>query len=114
MTIKKETLKKDAKVLAADTKAVAVEAAETAKAAVKETVKKAAAKKPVAKKIEEKVFIQFNQKEATPALLIERAKEAWIAAGGKKSEIKSVAVYLKPEESMVYYVINDSAGSFAF
>ena len=109
MTIKKETLKKDAKVLAADTKAVAVEAAETAKAAVKETVKK-----PAAKKIKEKVFIQFNQKEATPALLIERAKEAWIAAGGKKSEIKSVAVYLKPEESMVYYVINDSAGSFAF
>ena len=114
MTIKKETLKKGAKVLAADTKAVAVEAAETAKAAVMETVKKATAKKPAAKKIEEKVFIQFNQKEATPALLIERAKEAWIAAGGKKSEIKSVAVYLKPEESMVYYVINDSAGSFAF
>ena len=55
-----------------------------------------------------------NQKEAAPALLIERAKEAWIAAGGKKSEIKSVAVYLKPEEGMVYYVINDSAGSFAF
>ena len=94
MAIKKETLKKEAKTLAADTKA--------------------AAKKPAAKKIEEKVFIQFDQKEATPALLIERAKEAWIAAGGKKSEIKSVAVYLKPEEGMVYYVINDSAGSFAF
>ena len=113
MAIKKETLKKEAKTLAADTKAAAAEAAATAKTAVKETVKKAAAKKPAAKKIEEKVFIQFDQEEATPALLIERAKEAWIAAGGKKSEIKSVAVYLKPEEGMVYYVINDSAGSFA-
>lgn len=133
--IKKETTKAvaaDVKVLAGDVKAAAESTAasvkETAKetaAIVKETVtkKKAAAKKTIADKkpagrksavkVEEKVFIQFNQKEATPARLVERAKDDYIAAGHAATEIKSVAVYLKPEEDMVYYVINESADMFA-
>lgn len=88
--------------------------AKKATAAKKAT--KAATTRKTADKVSEKVFVQFAGKEATSALLIQRSKEAWIAEGGKAEDIKNVSVYVKFEENkcMVYYVINDSAGSFEF
>lgn len=40
--------------------------------------------------------------------MIERAKEAFTADGHRASSIKSLKVYLKPEEYAAYYVINDT------
>lgn len=87
-----------------------------AKAVKKPRVKKEAAEKPAVKKatVEQEVFIEYNQKQATAESLIERSKESWIADGGKAADIKSIRVYVNTNEGMVYYVINDSAGSFAF
>ena len=59
------------------------------------------------------VFIQYDGKEIKTADLIERAKADFAAAGNKKTDAKDVKVYVKPEESMAYYVINgDFTGNF--
>lgn len=83
-------------------------------APVKKTAtKKTASKKPVERKtaskksVTETVYIQYNGAEVTPAGLIERAKaESGIASPSK------VDVYVKPEENMVYYVVDNNPGSF--
>ncbi len=77
------------------------------------TAKKPATTKTAAKKAETKevVFVQFDDREVELAGLIERAKEAYKAAG-KNDEAKDVKVYVNVAEKMVYYVVNDFAGSF--
>ena len=37
---------------------------------------------------------------------IERVKEAWVATGNKETDLKEIAVYVKPEEGAIYYVVN--------
>ena len=45
--------------------------------------------------------LQYGSKEVTVAELVEKAKAAWTG-----SEIKEVNLYIKPEDSCVYVVIN--------
>ena len=81
----------------------------------KETVKKAPAKKtvkkPVVKKKEtekvEEIYVQFQAMEFTTKDVMDKAKQAFVAEGHRESSIKSIRLYIKPEESMAYYVIND-------
>ncbi len=79
--------------------------------------KKTAVKKPAAKKAEVKanVTLQFDGKSFTQAELIKIAKDVWKYDHKKKvSDLKSIDLYVKPEESICYYVINgDVAGSFS-
>ena len=73
-----------------------------------ETEKKAPAKKPAAKKeASQNVYIQFDGKEVLTAEILEQVKEAWKAEGHRVSSIKSLDVYVKPEEHAAYYVINE-------
>lgn len=101
-----------AKKTAAAPKAAAKKTAETTKAAAKKTT---TAKKAVAKKTAPKtsVELQFAGKSVSYEALVDNAKAAFVNAGHKASEIKTVNLYVKPEESMVYYVINDEQGSFS-
>ena len=89
-------------------KDTAKKATEKVEAATKTAVKKAAAKKAAPKKEELKpeVFIQFQGQEAVVAEVIEKAKKQFEAEGHRASSIKSIQVYLKPEEYAAYYVIN--------
>lgn len=89
-------------------KDTAKKATEKVEAATKTAVKKAAAKKAAPKKEELKpeVFIQFQGQEAVVADVIEKAKKQFEAEGHRASSIKSIQVYLKPEEYAAYYVIN--------
>ncbi|MCI5621653.1 MAG: DUF6465 family protein [Lachnospiraceae bacterium] len=115
----KTETKKPVEVKAAEVKetAKAVEVKAAAKVEeVKETVKtaKTVAKKPVAKKAEKKefepeVFIQFYGNESAVKDVVERAKDAFVAEGHRASSIKSLKVYLKPEEYAAYYVINEKS-----
>lgn len=41
--------------------------------------------------------------------IINRVKDAYVAEGHSAASIKNVAVYIKPEEGMAYYVIDDYA-----
>ena len=62
----------------------------------------------------EEVYIQFQELEITTKDVLERAKKAYVAEGHRESSIKSIRLYIKPEESMAYYVINDKfAGGVA-
>jgi len=89
------------------------EAKKTAtKAAAKTTAKKAPAKK--AAKAEVKVAIQFADKNYTAEDLAKIANDVWVYDYGKDAaDLKDVQLYVKPEESKVYYVFNNEiAGDF--
>ena len=69
--------------------------------------KKAPAKKaPVKKEIKTAVYVQYTGKEAEVEKLVAAAKKAYVAAGHKETDIKTVEIYVKPEENTAYYVIN--------
>ncbi len=83
----------------------------------KETAKKAApAKKTAAKKAELKseLHIQFEGKSYSQDDLMKMAKDVWkYDLKQKVGELASVELYVKPEENMVYYVMNkEFTGSF--
>ena len=88
-------------------------AEETAK---KETAKKAPAKKPAAKKAELKseISVQFGGKSYSQEDLLKIAKDVWkYDLKQKAADLTSVELYVKPEENMVYYVMNkETTGSF--
>ncbi len=86
---------------------------ETAK---KETAKKAPAKKPAAKKAELKseISVQFGGKSYSQEELLKIAKDVWkYDLKQKAADLTSIELYVKPEENMVYYVMNkETTGSF--
>lgn len=55
----------------------------------------------------EKLFVQFYGKEFNDQQLYKIAKECY-EASGQKEAIKDLKLYVKPEESKVYYVVNDN------
>lgn len=118
----KETPVKAEKTVAkeAPVKAETEKKTETAAAEVKEEpAKKTAAKKEPAKKtagkkavkaekaeVSRQVYVQFAGKEVSTAALTELVTEKWVALGHRASSIKSMEVYVKPEDMAAYYVIN--------
>ena len=115
-TAKKETAKKETAVKAEA--AVETAAAETAPAAKAAEAKpaKAPAKRAAKKSAEVKgnVTVQFSGKSYSTEELVKIAKDVWKYDLGKdEADFKSVELYVKPEESSVYYVVNgDVTGSF--
>ena len=107
-TVKANDPVKTAEPVKAET--VKTEAAPAAKkeAAKKETVKKAPAKKAPAKKAEtvQKVYVQYGGKEILTSDLAEKATQIWVEMGHRASSIKSLELYVKPEDMAAYYVIN--------
>ncbi len=82
---------------------------EEAKEPAKKTVKKATTGKKAAEKQEDlvpDVYVQYQGQEDVVKDVVERAKEAFVADGHRASSIKSLQLYLKPEESAAYYVVN--------
>lgn len=114
--VKKETAKK-APAKKAEAKAETKAATKKAPAKKAETAKKAPAKKTATKKAEVKasVSVQFAGKEYKTDDFVKIAKDVWqYDLGNKVADFKSVELYVKPEEEVVYYVINgDVTGSFA-
>jgi hypothetical protein len=88
-------------------------AEETAAAEEPVVVEEAPVKKPAAKRtrkaaVKVSVVVQAAGKELTEAEIYERVTEDWCKAGNKKADLKELAVYVKPEESAIYYVVNGS------
>ncbi len=101
--------KKEAVKAAEEPKKEAVKAAEEPK---KETARKTPGRKrgPAKKKEVEKVeeiYVQFGGSEILTKDIVAKAKQDYVADGHRESSIKTLRVYLKPEEGMAYYVIND-------
>ena len=102
--VKKETVKKET-----------AKKAPAKKAEAKAPAKKAEAKAPAAKKAASAVVhVQFSGKEYKMEDFVNIAKDVWKYDLGKKAaDFKSVELYVKPEESKAYYVINgEVTGNF--
>lgn len=125
--VKKATVKPAVKAAEAAVKTIAPKAVEkkteekkveaaAPKAEKKAPAKKAAAKKAPAKKAELKsqLHVQFAGKSYAQEDLIKIAKDVWkYDLKQKAGDLTSVELYVKPEESMVYYVMNkEFTGSF--
>ena len=89
--------------------------------AVEEEAKKAPAKKAAAKKATTKkaaltttVTLQFADKSYTEESLTAIAKDVWkYDLNQEDADLKTVELYVKPEEGLCYYVFNgDVTGSF--
>ena len=105
-------------------KATATTVKRTRKAATK-TVEKseetvAAVEKPVtekrtrrAKEVSAEVYVQYLGREILAKDVLNNIKKIWTDDMGKKEkDLKDVKIYIKPEESKAYYVINgDVSGS---
>lgn len=72
----------------------------------KSTIAKEAAKKEEKK---DEVFVQFAGEEYVVEEVMEKAKASYVAEGHRVSAIKSIRLYIKPEERKAYYVINEKA-----
>ena len=68
----------------------------------KETAKKAPAKRAAAKDIKTSVVVQFAGKEVTEKELIAAVKKAYTKKGNKVGDIKTIEIYVKPEENAAY------------
>lgn len=122
---KKDTTKK------LETKAAVLVDTPAEKAAEKTTAKKTAPKKTAAKKttavkkttakktttvkktaaekaeIKTEIFLQFSGKEYTQDEILQKVKDIWTYdLNNNVDDIKDVQIYLKPEESAAYYVVN--------
>lgn len=119
--VAKEVVKETAAAEEAPAKAEekpAAKAAKTTRTTAKKAAapkKPAAAKKPAEKKApakaakkeaEQEMILQFGGREIKEKDLYERIQQIWIEGYGKKAEeLKSLKVYVKPEEFTAYYVI---------
>ncbi len=115
VSAKTESVTATVKESAAKEEAVKVEKAPAKKtAAPKKAAAKAAPKTTKTTKAEKEaasqnVYIQFAGKEFRLEDIAEQAKNAWVAEGHRASSLKSLDVYVKPEDSAAYYVVNGKA-----
>ena len=100
----------------AETKAEEVKAAETKTAKAAKTTKTTKAAKSDDKETKAvkaadttELILEYQGANASMDEIVKRVKEAYAAGGNKVSDIKSLKIYIKPEDYTAYYVINDNA-----
>ncbi len=54
------------------------------------------------------VFVEFYGNQYDTKTLTEKAKEIWKELGNKVKDIDTINIYIKPEEHLCYYVINET------
>lgn len=99
-----KAVKKTAKKTAAGAKkttAAAKKAAKTTTDNVKNTASKSYTKLTL-----KETYVQAYGKEYKESEILEKVEQAYKEAGHRISSIKSLQLYIKPEDSAAYYVIN--------
>lgn len=109
--------------MATTTKATA-EAAETktAKKTTKKAAEKTTATKTTTKRTTKKAaavtptyILQFSGKELSTNDIYENVKNTWVAqTEGKVEDIKTIEIYMKPEENRAYFVVNGESNENYF
>lgn len=111
-----ETVKENAKETVESVKELAKETTKKARSTAKKTAdeaKKAAeaatrkAKQEVKKLTLRETYIQFAGQEYKESEIMEKVEAAYKAEGHRVGAIKSVVLYIKPEDGAAYYVINE-------
>lgn len=54
------------------------------------------------------IFVEYCGNQLEDKAIVATVKKAWTDAGHKLGDIKTMDLYIKPEESAVYYVINQT------
>ena len=106
-----KSAKKTAKKVAeTETAKTAKKTAKKAADSMKETAAaaKKAAKKNYTKLALKETYIQIFGQEIRESELLEKIEEDYKAQGHRISSMKSLNLYVKPEEGACYYVINDT------
>ena len=76
-------------------------------AAVKAETKKSSPSRSESSAKKTNIFYQFGGQQIEQQEIIGLIKNEWKAQGHMVKDLKSLEVYLKPEEHTAYYVIND-------
>ncbi|MCJ7834294.1 DUF6465 family protein [Cuneatibacter sp. NSJ-177] len=58
---------------------------------------------------EQEIFVQYGGTEIVVQDVMDKVKQAYAAEGHRVSNIRTVQLYIKPEENAAYYVINGKA-----
>lgn len=64
-----------------------------------------AAKKTITKKIDVAFYVQYQGKEVSKQIILEKISEEWMKSH-KLSEIKTVDIYIKVEDDTAYCLVN--------
>lgn len=92
---------------AKETEVKATTKVEEPKKTAAETAKKRKPRTKAAKEeLKPEVYIQYQGREGVVEDAIKKVTEQFVAEGHRASTIKSLQLYLKPEENAAYYVIN--------
>ena len=84
------------------TKKTTAKTTKASKEVIKEVVKE------VVKVVTPQVFLQYAGTEISAPAIMDQVKALWIADGHDEASINSLSIYIKPEESAAYYVINET------
>ena len=72
-------------------------------------------KEAAKKEMKTTLIVEHQGKQVEDKDMIAAVKKAWTKSGRKIGDIKTMTLYVKPEEAAVYYVINTTeTGSVAF
>ena len=52
-------------------------------------------------------YVEYAGKQVEEKEIIAKVKEIWTAQGNKIKDLKTLNLYVKPEENAAYYVINE-------
>lgn len=61
----------------------------------------------MATKIKQQTVLQFNGQEFDLDAVEANVKQDWKDKGNKVTDIKTLSIYVKPEDAKVYYVANE-------
>jgi len=53
------------------------------------------------------LYVEYQGLQVEEKEIIDKVKELWVNDGNKIKDIKELKLYIKPEEAMAYYVINE-------
>ena len=56
---------------------------------------------------ETEVFVEYYGQQSSVEEITNKVKEVFVSEGHRVSTIKSLKLYLKPEDGFAYYVINE-------
>ena len=59
-------------------------------------------------KVKEQVILQYGNTSADITDLNAKVRQIWKDGGNKVAYLKSISIYVKPEENAAYYVINEN------
>lgn len=54
------------------------------------------------------LFVEYCGKQVEDKAIVAAVKKQWTEAGNKVGDIKTMDLYVKPEEAAVYFVINQT------